>query len=156
MSITIGTVIEVSKLINSVSSKLTALVGEPVVLELVKPAIPGMTYDEQTQINAEKGKLIHTITSVVCQHFMTNIVELRGDDRSKPLPDARKIASLLMKSYVFGISDVEIAEAINCERTMVLYNVKEAKALLKSDKKFKFDYNQSLVKLRETIHNDQA
>jgi hypothetical protein len=151
-AINIGNVIEICKVMADASSKITRLTGELVELSLIHPPIPGVEYRHLVG-QIEKDLLIHAIVSVSCAQFMVNISAVRSISQTAELVNCRKVICGLLKRYVTAITDKEIAGIIDCDRSNVMYNRHKCDDLLETDSKFRFNYNQALKALKNTLTN---
>ncbi|MEB0249253.1 hypothetical protein QN344_03850 [Mucilaginibacter sp. 5B2] len=147
--ITIANVIEVCEIVNQASSKLTMLIGEPVELRLIQPEIQ-LAYNTVLQ-SIDKDMMIFNITDTVCAQYMTNIGKVCSTSKSSPLPDARKIIACLMAKYIDDITDQEIADVLNMDRSTAHYNRTKALELLQTNSAFRFQYHQVIKRLKSNL-----
>lgn len=152
--ITIGNVIEVCKVIGDASSRLTMLIGEPVELQLITPNIPSLNERNVIIKTIDDEILIHHIINAVCAQHMTSITQLRSQAKPDPLPDARKIALVLLKIHIPHYSFSRIGDILNRDPAAMSLGYKTASEMLKTDRRLRFNYTQTLVKLKEMISHD--
>jgi len=117
------------------------LQGLSIDLDLAKRVLA--THDDTATITVED------VQRLAADHFRVRIVDLKSQNRSKPLVVARQVAMYLIKKYL-GKSLVEIGRAFGGkDHTTVINAIKRIESQLQKDSDLKKDVEE----LQDRIHN---
>jgi chromosomal replication initiation ATPase DnaA len=147
-------VTEILSIINEASARLAVIIGQPVELQISKPVMPDLGPASSMVKRIDNEMLTIAITQLVCEQFMINSRGLKGKKRATEFVDARKITTLLLSKYIDGIAIKDIASLLNISRALVSYYLKSGSDLILTDKNFRFQYEQILIKIQRIIKHD--
>lgn len=144
-------IMQAHAILSKASNELSLLLGTPVKLSLDKPALPEVEPPSEVM----RLKKLQLVISAVCFQLSVSRVEVLGESRKTPLPDARKLICVIAHKFIGGMIDGELADYMNRDRTTIINTRQVGFALLDVDKTFKMHYEAVKTALKMSFH-DQA
>jgi chromosomal replication initiation ATPase DnaA len=141
--------------INKAAAKVSAIMGEPIELQIRKVSIEDYQMPETAkQVNREILKTL--VVQMVCDQYMISKGDLVSKIRITEFVDARKTAAHLIDNFISAVPHVQIAEILKMDRTTVIYNIRKADDLLLTDKAFRYNYEQISTRLKSVLNDGKA
>ena len=99
-----------------------------------RPKVNPMTY---FAMNKAAKKSLSQIMEAVCRVFEVDKFEMLNDNRSLPLPDARKAYCYLTTKYAPEVKLVEVGRSINKNHSTIVVARKKANDYIRNEKDFR-------------------